>query len=452
VPVDPALLPADAVFKGYESVVVQDILITTDNVLFLKEKWYSPSAGRAYLAELPTGYEGEFGPGVYTTVPVLYFGLGTSEPQIVDFLSYAGLHISDGKVSDVLIKGQDECHAEAAAVREAGLASSPWQHLDTTETKVNGGKQHCHVLGNPLYSAYDTRPGKDRLTVVDVLWGQTMQDRRFLLNEEALGYLERMGLSAKRRNEVRQLPWHELMDAATLDRHLAAEVPELGPTQHRWVTEALAIAAYHAGTDYPIVKLLVCDDAPQFSLVTDELALCWIHEGRHYAKLGAYLKEHCELLARYRRRFWRFYRRLLAYQQAPCEAERQRLESMFDRLFTRQTGFWTLDKRLQMTHAKKDQLLAVLEHPEVPLHNNPAELAVRRRVRKRDFSFGPRTADGAKAWDTFHTLAATAQKLDVSFYQYIHDRVSGAHQVPALADLIRERAPDLKLGDSWAQE
>jgi hypothetical protein len=43
VPVDRGLLPPDAVFKGYESVVVQDVKITTDNVLFLKEKWYSPS-------------------------------------------------------------------------------------------------------------------------------------------------------------------------------------------------------------------------------------------------------------------------------------------------------------------------------------------------------------------------------------------------------------------------
>ena len=30
----------------------------------------------------------------------------------------------------------------------------------------------------------------------------------------------------------------------------------------------------------------------------------------------------------------------------------------------------------------------VLDHPELPLHNNASELAVRRRVRKRDVSFG----------------------------------------------------------------
>ncbi len=57
-------LPADAVFKGYEEVIVQDIKLCTDNILFRKEKYYSPSEKKTYLAELPPGYEGEFGPGV----------------------------------------------------------------------------------------------------------------------------------------------------------------------------------------------------------------------------------------------------------------------------------------------------------------------------------------------------------------------------------------------------
>jgi hypothetical protein len=149
---------------------------------------------------------------------VLYFGLGTSEPKIVEFLEYIGLLISDGQVSNILIKDQDEFHDEAAAVREAGLASGPWQHLDSTITKVNGLTEHSHVLGNPLYSAYDTRPSKDRLTVIDVLRGRPRQDRQFLLNEEALGYLQALSLSAKRQTEVRRLPWQELMDEATLER------------------------------------------------------------------------------------------------------------------------------------------------------------------------------------------------------------------------------------------
>ena len=52
-------LPADAEFKGYEEIIVQDILLKTDNVLFRKEKYYSPLLGKTFTAPLTKGYEGE---------------------------------------------------------------------------------------------------------------------------------------------------------------------------------------------------------------------------------------------------------------------------------------------------------------------------------------------------------------------------------------------------------
>ena len=100
-----------------------------------------------------------------------------------------------------------------------------------------------------------------------------------------------------------------------------------------------------------------------------------------------------------------------------------------------------MDKRIAKTKNKKDCLLKVLQYPEIPLHNNPAELAARRRVRKRDISFGPRTQDGLAAWDTFMTLVATAKKLDVSFYAYVFDRVAEVHALPSLAEIIQQQTP-----------
>ena len=44
-------LPADAQFKGYEEVIVQDITLTTDNVLFRKQKYYSPSEGKTVTSQ-----------------------------------------------------------------------------------------------------------------------------------------------------------------------------------------------------------------------------------------------------------------------------------------------------------------------------------------------------------------------------------------------------------------
>jgi hypothetical protein len=141
---------------------------------------------------------------------------------------------------------------------------------------------------------------------------------------------------------------------------------------------------------------------------------------------------------------------VLAYREQPDEAERVRLEAAFDRLFARVTGYDALDARIAKTRANKLALLQVLEHPEIPLHNNASEVACRARVRKRLVSGGPRTAAGAKAWDTGMTIVETAKKLGVSFYAYIQDRISGAYQMPSLADLIAERAQTLNLGASFA--
>ncbi len=146
---------------------------------------------------------------------------------------------------------------------------------------------------------------------------------------------------------------------------------------------------------------------------------------------------------------WHFYAELLAYRQQPSPGEATRLAARFDTLFATTTGYWALDERIRMTRTKKASLLLVLAHPEIPLHNNPAELGARQRVRKRAISFGPRTADGIKAWDTFMSLAATARKVGVNFYQYVHDRIAGANQIPSLAAIIEERAQALNLGASW---
>jgi hypothetical protein len=270
-----------------------------------------------------------------------------------------------------------------------------------------------------------------------------------LVNAEALDVLGACGLSAVRRRQVAQLPGETILEDATMQALLEAHLPGLGPQQRRWILDATAVAAYHADLEFPVVRLLVCDDVPQFTLVTEELALCWVHEGRHYKKLLPYIPRHRALVEDFVQRFWTYYDQLLAYRERPTSAEAVRREEECEALFATGTGYEALDERIAKTQAKKGCLLMVLTHPEIPLHNNPAELGARARVRKRDVSFGPRTREGAKAWDTFMTLAETATKLGVSFSHYMHDRVSGLYQIPALADIIEERAKSLNLGASW---
>jgi hypothetical protein len=446
---DRAVLPEDAEFKGHEDVIVQDIIFGTDNVLFHKEKFYSPGQNKTYLASLPVSYEGQFGPTLKALTVTLYFGANVSEPKIVELYRDVGVSISEGEVSNLLIKAQESFHAEKAALVEAGLASSPWQHLDETGTRVNGQNQHCQILCNPLYTAYQTTESKGRLSTLDVL--RLGRPREYLYNAEAKSLLAGV-LSGVTQKQLSKLPEDQRLDEPTMTRLLTERMGNLGVQQRKWLLDAMAVAAYHAEESFPVVKLLVCDDAPQFTWLSAQLALCWVHEARRYNLLLPYLAPAQRLLAEFMDRFWLYYRELLAYREQPSEPERERLSAKFDELFSSETktGYWDLDDRIARTRAKKTELLMVLVHPEIPLHNNPAEWGARQRVRKRDVSFGPRVRDGTRAWDTFQSLAATAAKLGVSFYAYIHDRISKSFRMPGLDTLIAARAKDLNLGASWA--
>lgn len=446
--VDRSTLPPDAQHKGYEDVVVQDIIFRSDNICFRREKFYSPATRRTYLAPLPEGYEGDFGPALKALALHLSFGTNVSEAKILDLFGSVGVRLSSGGLSNLLIKNQEVFHGEKAAVLEAGLRSSPWQNLDDTGTRVNGVNQCCQVLCNPLYTAYTTTATKSRMAVLGALRGE--HPATYLLNAEAFAYLDAAGASRVLRQELCILPRDVVFAEAIWLGLLDGCLPDLGPGQRAAVLEATAIAAYRQETSYPTVRMLLCDDAPQFKGLTEELALCWVHEGRHYRKLTPWFKHDRELVDAFRQRFWEYYDQLLVYREAPGAEEQARLSAAFDDLFSTVTGYIVLDDRIAATREKKASLLKVLEHPEIPLHNNAAELGARGRVRKRDVSFGPRTEDGKRAWDTFMTLAATTRKLGVSFYEYLQDRIRQAGKIPPLAAIIGEQADALHLGASWA--
>jgi hypothetical protein len=447
--VDQQRLPHDAQFKGYEDVIVQDLTFCTDNVTFRKEKYYSPSQKRTYLADLPAGYKGQFGPKVRAWVLSLYYADGMSEPKILGLLQTVGLVISAGQLSTLLIKDQDQFHAESADVLQAGLSSSTFQHLDSTGTTVNGKNEQCHILCNPLYTAYSTLPAKDRMTLLRVLQGGA--DPLFQMNKLAVELMAEIGVTQKWCHLLPTLLlWDQTYTENQLDDVLDRRLPKHGVPLRKSIKDALAIAAYRTQTAYPVVKLLVCDDAPQFHALTVELALCWIHEYRHYKKLTPRFLAHRDLLEHFAEDFWKLYRNLLAYRDDPSTALAETVRAAFDLLFGQKSGYDQLDERKSLTLAKKEALLMVLSHPEILLHNNPAELGARQRVRKRDVSLQARTSEGIKAWDTFQTLVATANKLGVNVHQYFHDRIAQNHLLPSFARLIEERANALSLSASWS--
>jgi hypothetical protein len=280
-----------------------------------------------------------------------------------------------GQISNRLIKGHEQFHQEASVSYRASFEACRWQPIDDTTTPVKGESQYCHVVDSPLATHYRTLASKSRLSIIKVLLDQT--SLKFRLNEEAFALLEQLKIPQKSIHVIQSLARETDFEESFMQQWMDCHLANLNPNQQQNVLSALAIAAYHAQTDFPIVDLLICDDAAQFKLITSELALCWVHEGRHFKKLEPTIPHHRQLRDKFLRVFWGFYHRLNAYRQVPDTHMALRLDHQFERLFTIHTGYDALDKLIARTYHRKTQLLAVLLHPEIPLHNNPTELTLR---------------------------------------------------------------------------
>jgi hypothetical protein len=443
-------LPADAKFKGYEQVIVQDISLATDNILFRKQKYYSPSVGKTYVAELPLGYEGEFGPGIKALIISLYYGGNMTQGKLLDFLADLGISISAGYLSNLLIKNHSGFETEKKEVYDSGLASSPWQHFDQTGARVGGVNYTTNVICNPLYTVYFTTANKDRLTVLKGL--QPGRELKFMLNPLTFSLIQDFKIPTKWQKALKLLPQETVLSEVQFNHLLNNSVPKLGAQQLTRIREAAAIAFYYQQTDGPVVQTLCCDDAPQFKLITTDRALCWVHEGRHYKKLSPVAGCHQVILKKFIEDFWNYYRELLAYKDAPSAETALLLKSKFRLLFEAKSGYELLDERKQLTAVKISELLRVLEHPELPLHNNPAELAARTMVQRRNISYATQTIEGTQAWDTFMSLVATTRQLGISFFDYVRDRISQLEIIPSLSTIIREKSALHPLGLSWQLE
>ena len=436
VSVNKSELPEDAQFKGYVCTTIQDIRVKRHNIEFRRERYYSPSQNQSYTANLPQGHQGKFGPQLKALILSLYHHSGLSEPKIREFLTQFEISISMGTISNIVSQVSEMWETEVSEIFQAGVASTRYHHLDDTPTRVNGVNYHCHVLCNPLYSYFATLESRKRLGVLQLL--QNQEALHYKYTSEMVRWLEQVNVPTWARDVVAGWVEDDIMTENQVASRIEAQLAHrLNQAQIRRIYEAGALGFYRQQTVYPTVPILVTDDASQFRYITQH-QLCWIHEARHYKKLNPALPYHQALLDQFLTDLWDYYHQLQDYSLNPSPDLVDPLRLKFQTLFSRKTSYPSLDKRIRSTLANQDRLLLVLDHPETPLHNNPAELAARRRVRKRDVSFGPRTDHGRRAWDIFMTLSETAKKLGVSFYHYILDRLSMSYHHNSLAQHIRD--------------
>ena len=436
--VDKSILPNDSIFNGYRYVTIRDIVVKPWNTNYEIEIFYSPSEGKTYSGKLPDSVKGEFGPGLRTLILTLYHVANVSEPKIHEFLENMGVWISRATISRIVTEDNDLFHEEKSEIFQAGLSSTTYQQIDDTSARVNGNNWYTQIICNPYYTAYFTVPHKNRETMLDILL--CGNEKTYCFNEEAFELMETFNIPKL---------WMEKLSYSKEKTYNNEEIsrkmdyvfsPDGYKSIKMRVLEACSIAAYHRMTNIPVVTTLLSDDAPQFKQIAYHHALCWIHDGRNYKKLRPIVPYHQEKLEAFLDRYWDYYAKLSEFKIEPHAEVAEQLAAEFDQLFSTETKYEQLDERISKTREKKENLLLVLTMPEIPLHNNAAELAARAKVRKRDVSLQTVTDKGTKANDTFMTIVQTAKKLGVSAYDYIFDRVSNKFEMLSLAQLIKEKS------------
>lgn len=435
--IDKTLLPPDAKFQGYKSVFVQDIIIKTDNIEFKKAVYYSPSLKKNFMATLPDGYQGEFGPFVKSLIIDLHKDM--TEPAIVNFLNTHNVMISAASVSRFITDGNEYLHQEKFDIVQAGLPSTSYQQMDDTGARVNGKNYFTHILCNTFYTAYFTRQHKTRLTILGIL---TQGEMMFHFNESAYALMKQMNLPDKTLALLKLRNPMKVMNRQEVDALLMGLFPNANKqfTNRQIILEASAITSYrqlpHA------IQLLLTDDAPQYNQIVENLALCWIHDGRHYKKLTPVVPAHIKELKCFLDIYWEYYHKLLAYKESPMPDIAEQLAMEFNAIFSTITSYDQLNERIGKTKNNIVSLLLVLKYPDLPLHNNTSELGARRQARYRDISLQTKNVKGTEAKDTHMTITETAKKLCVNTFRYFYDRISGKNEMPSLASLIKLKSDD----------
>jgi hypothetical protein len=437
IPVPLEGLPEGTRQNGYEDFVVQDLKIEAHNVCYRRLRYFLPD-GSSRTAPLPAHVQGHFGTGLRSYVLYQHHQNHVTQPLIHEELLDLGIDISTGQIDRLLTEGHEQFHEEKDALLPAAREVSSYFQADDTSARHLGKNAYTTVIANPLFASFTTTESKSRVNFLKLL---RAPHEEYVWNEDALMYAENQGLSlvlrvrlagaARKGNRI-------ISGDKAWQRQLTAwEIR--GDEPRRIVTEAALFGTlmhYELYVDQPLVS----DDAGQFKILGMLHALCWLHAERSIRKLVPLDPREQEVIERVRDAVWKYYQRLRAYRELPSLRRKAALERDFDRLFRRRTGFADLNEALWRIHEKRDDLLLVLERPEIPLHNNLSESDIREWAKKRKISAGTRSELGRRCRDTFVSLKKTCRKLGVSFWRYLRDRICGEHEILALPDLMRQAA------------
>ena len=431
VPLVIADLPEGTTIAGYRDFVVQDLKVEPHNTRFRRTIYRLPD-GSTQVAELPPEVQGHFGLGLKQFMLYQVHHGQVSQARLLEQLREYGIDISAGQVNHILLEGHDALHAEKDALLPTAREISHVLHVDDTSARHDGKNAVCTHFGNEFFASFHSTDSKSRLNFLRLL---CQPEERYSINDEMRTCLEFMESPQKLQKRFATVPDRTISGRKAFEKQLTRW--GIKQEAHRTaVREAALYGTLLTETWYENLSL-VSDDAPQFKLFGFVHGLCWVHAERKVSRLIPLTPQQVQAVEQVRDQIWDFYQRLKEYRESPDESRKATLRAEFDQLVQQNTEYPSLNDALRLLDAKREGLLAVLEHPHLPLHNNLSERDIREYARLRKVSGGTRSELGKRCRDTFLSLKKTCRKLGVSFWQFLHDRLSGEAAISPLPDLMR---------------
>jgi Transposase IS66 family len=427
--IEPEHVPQGSRFLGYEDFTVQDLQIQSHNIRYRLARYKTP-AGERLIGTLPAELQGgHFGITLKRYILYQYYHQRVTQPLILQQLSEWGIDISSGQISHILIEDKEHFHAEKDALLTAGINHSRYIQVDDTGSRHDGKNGYCTHVGNESFAWFSSTRSKSRINFLGLLRGAAVD---YTINPAALDYMRTEGLPQGPLALIRQNNGTLFDD----EQAWADFLQQLEITDQRHIriaTEGVLLGTVLAN-GFPLDLVIISDAAGQFNVLLH--ALCWIHADRVFQRILPLNDSHAKELAWVHTQIWEIYADLKRYKRQQNPALKAAIEDHFDELCRTRTSFATLNQALKRLARNKEELLLVLERPDIPLHNNLSERDIREYVIKRKISGSTRSENGRRCRDTFTSLKKTCKKQGLSFWEFIGDRLTQQHLVPYLPDLL----------------
>jgi uncharacterized small protein (DUF1192 family) len=428
-------LPSDAKYIGKRTIVIQDMIIKRNNIEFTINRYWSAELGRVIEGKIPDEFKGsEFGPTLRSFIIYQYYKNRVPHKKIVDMLFDWGIEISKGTVCNILNNCDEAFPEDLKSARDAALKKCSQAHIDETGAKFKGIRGYTFGVSNKFFTSFTTGFEKNRWLSVGALLGGT---QGFLINRDTVSFIAKKLKKPKITNYLSKLEGDQIYSRADLEKLLEDKIFQgINKKQLDIVRTACAVGALRSRAIGSPVKFIISDDAPNFVGLVENHQLCWVHEIRKYKLCEVFKRIESDTLENLINQWRAFYKLMKRFKNSQTRDLRIKVRAEFDRICSIKTLVKPLDEQLARTKANKKELLLFLKYPQLPLHNNMAEVDIRERVIKRKISMQNRSLEGMKAWDLMLSLASTCRKIKLSFWNYLEDRISMRESIPYLGKII----------------